>query len=69
METENKGMGNPEDVQPQPAIDASANESQMTPENAEEHKRHHHSEHGNRRYKMFSNHSSANDMPHTNTSF
>ncbi|OYU81687.1 MAG: hypothetical protein CFE23_04250 [Flavobacterium sp. BFFFF1] len=29
--------------------------------------RHHQQEHGNRKYRMFSNHSSADDQPLTNT--
>ncbi|MGK4568240.1 hypothetical protein [Flavobacterium sp. 3HN19-14] len=35
----------------------------------EEHReaRHHHQEHGNRKYEAFRNHSSADDQPQTNT--
>lgn len=50
-----------------PAMEASG----LTDESHDEHKKHrHHEEHHiNRKYKVYTNHASANDIPRTNTSF
>ena len=73
METENLGMSNQEELQ-SPANDVTPNAAEMTGslENAEnsQSKKYRHNDHAvSRKYRMFSNHSSANDIPHTNTSF
>ena len=76
METNKKGLSNPEDLQSQQSDDIVQNEASqqnrpdedITAEQRE--KRKHHGDHSvSRKYKMFSNHSSDRDMPHTNTSF
>jgi hypothetical protein len=61
-------LGNPQENHPEtsnPEMDASANESG---EEKPKH-RHHEEHHINRKYRIFSNHSSYGDSPHTNTSF
>lgn len=77
METLNSDMGNQEELQSQ-ANDLSQTGIGPTenPENFEAQdenaaqRKIRHSDHSvSRRYRMFSNHSSANDLPHTNTSF
>jgi len=82
METNDRGINNqqpnPNEEQGNTfAKDTAANQSddakkiaaaeleETIDENKEE--RHHHQQHGNRKYKMFSNHSSADDQPLTNT--
>lgn len=74
MEEEIIGMSNQEELQSQ-AVDITPL-SDETPGNAtEEHvenpprKVRHHDHSVSRRYRMFSNYSSAGDMPHTRTSF
>jgi hypothetical protein len=51
------------------ADDLGINETVSGDDRSEEvrEQRRHHQEHGNRRYKMHSNHSSADDQPKTNT--
>ena len=74
METDINSMPTPEDLglqEDSAAVDSQTG-NEATAENdqgQDETSRKHNRDHGNRRYKMFSNHSSWNDMPHTNTSF
>lgn len=62
-------MGNQQDNQPIPdsipEMHASAGETGTDPKR----KRHHEDHHVSRKYRLFSNHSSYGDSPHTNTSF
>ncbi len=73
METENLGMSNQDELQ-SPAADITPDTSEIinggSEESATTERRHRQKDHSvSRKYRMFSNHSSANDMPHTNTSF
>ena len=73
METDNNSISNyNESDAPIENLETVPNElvaidNDFTEEHSHSHR--HHREYGFRRYKMFSNHSSWNDMPHTNTSF
>lgn len=71
METENNGLRDQDqlDVQAENPMGAECGTPECEHDSAEENRYHKHRYEGNKRYRMFSNHSSANDMPHTNTSF
>ena len=73
-ETKMHGMPDPEDLSSQKDNpnysknpDLQAPENEVTENRKPRHK--HEDHHVNRKYKLFSNHSSYGDSPHTNTSF
>jgi hypothetical protein len=74
METNFNGLSNPEDLdaaqavnQPQENAEAMDAQSQEIQEGKKRVR--HEDHHVNWKYKLFSNHSSYGDSPHTNTSF
>lgn len=78
METNKNSANNPEEFKNLPENDLSVSGSTSEEmqaqagnetEEARQKRRHTEDHHVSRRYKMFSNRSSSNDMPHTNTSF
>jgi len=72
METNNNGIPNEDDLDATLQSQELQNDdspTQIVDDQDENGKHRHHSKHGHTRYKMFSNHSSWNDSPHTNTSF
>jgi len=74
METEFNGPTNPEELEARPDTNQAeesveANEVQALGQNGASRKRKHHEDHTvSRKYRLFSNHSSYGDSPHTNTS-
>jgi hypothetical protein len=76
METINNGLPNQDDLGNQQTGDSITNPENSTEmsasaegEERRERHRHHDDHHVNRKYRIFSNHSSYGDSPHTNTSF
>jgi hypothetical protein len=76
METINNGLPNQDDLGNQQTGDSIMNPENSTEmsasaesEERREWHRHHDDHHVNRKYRIFSNHSSYGDSPHTNTSF
>lgn len=80
METDKNGMGVQDEqtkhegkerqqLEQEERIPLSDSDAAEQASMSEENKKHRHHHEGNKRYRMFSNHSSANDQPHTRTSF
>jgi hypothetical protein len=71
METDFNGPANPEDLEARQdsQLQENAEGMEASAEQSESRKRKHHEDHHvNRKYRLFSNHSSYGDSPHTNTS-
>jgi len=75
METDYNGLTNPEELAAtsdpnQIQENVQAQDASAFYDQGEARKRKHHDEHSvSRKYRLFSNHSSYGDSPHTNTSF